>query len=452
MARRKRESSSCFWEHWQRKERRLTREVPTIVVENPHFKFWFVKPLYENHTEILSFNQVKENLIQQVDVCAKDAKFQCAVPQTSPFFGLPDEIILTIFDLLTKSDIITMATTCRTMAEFVNRNFVPSVELPLASRNVRKLDGRYVLSIKSIFNIMPLEKLKRGDYLKNLKKMCLKKLQTLVFFLYNYYDDEHFPLPFHNYTTHDHILPCVYKEILTYYVSEARTLTHLYISIDRSKETFELIEKISSLPCLKDVILLAVNTPYNVRVPIECEVSQQLRDEDQKFQFPASSNTLNHLLATLLHNDSIKSLEILGLHSCQIWGEYTYLERPLRQERYPLELKSNSLKRLRIEQHDFFDVQDIQCPEMLSVELVDYGAGISEFKCLKHSDMFINGYETLLEGCPLIERVNEIDLKSLRKKLDSNNQWEKILDEICKCDDHEILNLEAGQDQQDDGN
>ena len=414
---------------WLRKEKRLVRGLTKIVIRNPRLDLWLAKPLYENHTEILTFIQMKEKMTKQTKILAKYVSFEFTVPQTSPFFMLPEEIVIMIFVNLPIADIITMATTCRSIAQFVYRNFVPRVILPLSAKNLRKLDGRYVLSIRSKFNFMPLEKLKKGDYLTNLKKICLKKLQTLSFFLYDFYEDEHIPIN----PTHDHIIPPVYKEILTYYVSEASLLTELHISIDRSKKIFDIIDTMSSLPSLRDVSLLAVNTPYNILLPIECEVTQQMRDDDQKFQFPASAHTLNQLLTRLLlKNMSIESLWILGLHSLHIWGEYTYLDRELREERYPLELKSNSLKDLHMEQHGFFYIKIIECPKLLSFVLVDYEA---KFKCLEHADIFMNGYETLLEGCPVIERINDIDLKSLRDKLDSENNWQKLLTEMCHCDD-----------------
>ena len=82
----------------QRKDRRVAHKVPKIGVCSP---------------------------LQ--DVIENDAVFNHLAHQTSPLFSLPDEMCVTIFDLLLKSDIITMATTCRSIAEFVKTNFAPKL-------------------------------------------------------------------------------------------------------------------------------------------------------------------------------------------------------------------------------------------------------------------------------------------------------------------------------------
>ena len=296
---------------------------------------------------------------------------------------------------------------------------------------------------------MPLERSKQGEYLRNLENMCLKKLQKLVFSLYNYCDDNRFRSthyscdftpPYH------HIIPPLYKNVSCYYLSEAKLLKSLYISKDRSRKTFKIIETIAdSLPCLNDVTLLAVDTSHNVwndgkcfETPIECEITQEMIDSDPDYRMPSSSNTLNHLLARLLKNKAIKSLQVLSLHARQNWGEHAYFRRFFTvqyYDRYALEIQSNSLQHLRIEQYDFCDITLIDCPELVSIKLVDFCEDIPESNCLQHADMLINGYESLLEGCPRIEHMNKVDIKSLQKKVGEDNEWANVLDEVCPCTD-----------------
>ena len=60
-----------------------------------------------------------------------------------------------------------------------------------------------------------------------------------------------------------------------------------------------------SLHDLKDVVLLATNTPHSVTLPIECEVSAQAKEDDQLLKVSTTSYTLNDLLTRPLTDISM---------------------------------------------------------------------------------------------------------------------------------------------------
>ena len=187
---------------------------------------------------IVDYDKARDQFITQKYVTSRYSSYENKHHQTSAFISLPEELIMMIFSFLSHSDIITMAVTCKSIAEFVNRNFVPSLILPLSPHNLRKLDGRYVLSLKSTYNIMILQKYKKGEYLKNLERVRLERLQKLVFVLYKYSNEDRL--------TRNHFLPPLYKDILSKYLSKSKELTHLHVAIDRSKETFDMIDVIAT--------------------------------------------------------------------------------------------------------------------------------------------------------------------------------------------------------------
>ena len=81
---------------------------------------------------------------------------------------------------LSCSDVKMLAETCKWFKEFINRNYVESVILPLSLKNQNKLSGRSILSITSSFDVVTL---REGEYLsmiKNMQFLVLKLLMTLV--------------------------------------------------------------------------------------------------------------------------------------------------------------------------------------------------------------------------------------------------------------------------------
>ena len=433
---------------WSRAHgKRLGRTTATNNMVHISGLLFYELPNRDYDAEIVDYNQMRDRLVSQDSVSSKYRGYKIKHHQTSAFISLPEELIMMIFSFLPHSDICTMAVTCKSIAEFVNRNFVPSLILPLSPHNLRKLDGRYVLSLKSTYNIMILQKYKKGEYLKNLEKVRIERLQKLVFVLYEYSGENLFPV--------DHILPPLYKDILSKYLSKSKELTHLHVAIDRSIETFDMIDVIATtLPHLTKVVLQATNTPNNVPYPIECETTQEIKDDARDLQLGPLSNilTLNELLSRLLQNTAIRSLEILGLYLAQNWDG-----RLAVGESYALEIFSDNLQKLRIEQDALCFIYTLECPELLEFRYVDYGGeNFQVLECLIHHQIFDGGFKTMLcYSCPKLERINNIDLKSLRSRIDYSvddpfNIWHQLLKSICHCesDDEDTMDDEDSMEEQ----
>ena len=130
----------------------------------------------------------------------------------------------------------------------------------------------------------------------------LELLQKLVFVLYKYSNEDRF--------SRIHFLPPLYKDILSKYLSKSKELTHLHVAIDRSKETFDMIDVIATtLPHLTKVVLQATVTSHNVPFCIDSVNTLFLQSPCSYYK----SMALNVLLGRLLKNTAIRSLEIIGL-------------------------------------------------------------------------------------------------------------------------------------------
>ena len=373
---------------------------------------------------IVDYDKARDQFITQKYVTSRYLSYEDNHHQTSAFISLPEELIMIIFSFLPHSDIITMAVTCKSIAEFVNRNFVPSLTLPISPHNLRKLDGRYVLSLKSTYNIMILQKYKKGEYLKNLEKVRIERLQKLVFVLYKYSNEDRL--------TRNHFLPPLYKDILSKYLSKSKELTHLHVAIDRSKETFDMIDVIATtLPHLTKVVLQANDTPNNVPFFIDNENTQFF-----KMVPHYKSLALNVLLGRLLKNTAIRSLEIIGLDMYHTWDRHIEYG-PL----YPLAIYSDYLQHLQIVQDAFCYISLIVCPELLEIKYIDFGA--EDLKCLVHHKIFKVPFDkcadlrSMVYACPKLERINKIDIKAVRSHLldkYSCDEWYDHLTEICPCE------------------
>ena len=375
------------------------------------------------------FADIREAFIKQHQVTPKDLSYETKHRQSAYYSGVPEEIMIMIFEYLSYSDIVTMSTTCRTMAEFVYRNFLPSIVLPLSPGNLAKLGRRRILSLVSTFNIMILDQCRNGEYLTNVKELNLSELQKLVFVLFEYSPDHIYP--------DVHILPPLYKDVLSYYLSQSKLLTHLHISIDRSRKTFDIIDIIAdSLPCLYKIVLQATNnTDKGFNSPIECQLSKEMREESRELECDKSCFTFNNLLARLLKNTSIRSLEIINLKLYQKWGQHY---------NYNIEIESDYLRYLRIEQDSFGGILHMDCPQLLEFKHVDLNL-FGEPTCLLHEfeDLFIGGYDVILQWCPCIESINSIDVASLRNGFydrkecevrDIDESWGDLLKEVCPCE------------------
>ena len=155
------------------------------------------------------------------------------------------------------------------------------------------------------------------------------------------------------------------------------------------------------------------------------EAKELVRDE--------LSYNLNDLLARILRNTSIRSLEIVNLSVYQDWGLPE------------LSISSPFLQYLRIEHDAFGRIVDLNCPELLELKHLNlaYFPFHMELKCLLHAEeVFSDGPVTVLGDCKKIERINDIDVKSLRKKVNMDEDlswwediegWENVLEEACHC-------------------
>ena len=387
-------------------------------------------------------DDIMGQFIKQHDVIPRCLTYGTIYYQTSCYFSLPEEIMMMVFNYLSYSEIVTMSTTCRTMAEFVYSNFLPSIVLPLSPYNIEKFGKRRILSLKSSFDIMILNQCSYSEYLTNVKKLNLRKLLKLVFVTFEY---RHTDIELRHSV---HILPPFYKDILSYYLSQSKMLTHLHIAIDRSERTFNMIDVVAdSLPFLYKVVLQSTHTSRTIRNcwcrAIERTKIKETEMVSEDLECDGSLCTFNKLLERLLKNTSIRSLEVLNLSVNQNWelkSSLGFLSRTY----YYIMMSSASLQHLRIEQDSFCKIFSIQCPELLELQHLDLNVS-PQLNCLLHSDdLFFDGYKTILDcrACPKIERINTIDVKSLRDrlnlhKIDSKNfseAWECLLEEICPCE------------------
>ena len=135
---------------------------------------------------LIRYDSIEMYFIEQHHVTSKDLVYDKKHHQTSPLFRLPGEMMMMILEYLSSADIVTISTTCKSMAEFVYGAFLPSVVLPLSTKNIQKTGKRRVLSLRSTFNIIELDNLRKGEYLRVIKRLNLSKLQRLVFVLFEH--------------------------------------------------------------------------------------------------------------------------------------------------------------------------------------------------------------------------------------------------------------------------
>ena len=344
-------------------------------------------------------------------------KFQHSHHQTSACCMLPEEILVTIFKSLSISDIITMATTCKSLAQFVSRNFVFKVVLPLSPLNQSKVRLRNVLSLMSTFDAtVTHDGHWKDEYLKNIEHVGLQHLQKLVLLGH----DENGDFFFHNYS----ILPPLYHEMITHYLTTAKQLRELHLDIDNSRETFQIIDVIAeTLPCLIKVVLLASYHPE--KIEIDTEENGILLETGDK----SSPMTLNGLLKRLLKNAPITSLEIFGL-TASLRSDFIL---------YPLKIQSSTLHKLRIDHAKFCYFKELKCPELREFRYKNLFDD-PESKCLVHHHPFADNmnYATLLsEISPKLKMINDIDVEQLRCcMLDPllTLEWCSQLKATCDCD------------------
>lgn len=186
-------------------------------------------------------SELQDELIVQHSVHPRDKCFENKHHQDASLFRMPEEVLMLIFDLLPYGDVLSMTRTCKDMAEFVSRNFVPSLILPTSSQNLEKLDGRKVLCIKSEFNVLAQEKIKNGEYISDLANINLSSLQKIVFVGNEELNRNQFGK--------------LCKRLLTHYLSVAKQLTDYHVAnMQLSEETVNVFCKIvEGVPFLSNI-------------------------------------------------------------------------------------------------------------------------------------------------------------------------------------------------------
>ena len=358
--------------------------------------------------------------------------------QTSVLFSLPEEILLFIFESLSIPDTITMATTCKAMAQFISRNFVFKLVPPLSSANQEKIDGRNVLSIISAYVITLPHIHWKEEYLKNIECIRLEKLQRLEFTFQN--DFYSYGRDHSDGNCTNHLLFPPYFDILKHYLSKAKNLTHLHIAIDRSQQTSLMIDLISkNLPLLTNIVLKATHIHSDRILQEKDRVLLDITGEVQHQSAHLMPISLNELLRRLLRNSSIKSLELLLV--CE--KDYMEIDNEYLGMKYPLKIQSSHLEHLRIEQESLsYQIEDLTCPELRKFEhkfrRYPYGEqpGI---RCLFHYQPFLENidYTTIItDSCPKLETINGNDIKFMRSCMtdpNSHEEWNEKLRSMCDC-------------------
>ena len=340
--------------------------------------------------------------------------------QTSAFCVLPEKMHLKIFEFLSIPDIITMATTCKSLAQFISGNYVLKMvqPRPLSSKNHKRVNGRRLLSLSIDFDVTYGKDRWKDAYLERIELLTDKELQQLQRLTVDAYETCFgLEFPFMK-------LPPLYFEIASHYLSYARQLTHLHISLDKSKKSFEVIDTIAgTLPNLTKVVLKAAFFPK----------ADEIDSEESEIVPENGPNpyTLNSLLRRVLESASIKSLEITGLTGTSL-------------SLYPLKIISCRLEYLKIEHTKFGYIKYLTCPELREFKHVEQCRNFDnpESNCLVHHHPFEDdmNYATLLtEGCPKLDMINGIDLKGMRSCMvdpTSAREWNSLFEDMCDCEEN----------------
>ena len=303
--------------------------------------------------------------------------------QDSHLMHLPKEIKVMIFSHIPAKSVGRLARSCKAMTKFANQIYVESVILPLSMENQRKLGGRYVLSLTSSVDLSVWEE---GQYMAMVRKMNLKQVKRMKVTGPNFRSFEGY-----------FALTKQYVNALAYYVTCGENLEFLDILVDNSKEVLDVIESLSHLPRLREVILR------------HCGDLARLSTSD------AGSGDMNMLINKLLTNPAIKMLSLKGF---SIPWEGFWKEGKV----YMVKIKSTALETLKIEFSKCFGLGLFDTPSLREISVsADCWA-----HCLYHSDPVIDPQThcprilgmgeraaLLAQGCPRLERYNDLELELL---------------------------------------
>jgi len=235
--------------------------------------------------------------------------------------------------------------------------------------------GRYVLSLTSSLNIRLWEE---GEYEAILNKMNLTYVKHVKFVGNNY------------------SVGCSgggglingYKSIMENVFLCKQYVRKLDISIDSSEECSMLLNRLKEMPCLEELCL---------------------RSSGFIAQWNQTRPTLNEVISDTLEGLEIKSLELKGFSM----PEYDIVG---------IKIFSHSIQYLKLEYGKEFEIETIEAANLRKIEI----ASRYWTFCFYHAQCMVNGYlvddasdppgrlaKVLAEGCPRLEKYNDMDLTSL---------------------------------------
>ena len=312
---------------------------------------------------------------------------------------LPLELMLLITFHLDLRDVENLSRTCTLLEAVITNNFVTNVIMPLSESNLQKLNrsGRNILSLTSSVNIRMWNWNDEKQYERMLSKLKLKYVKEVKFIGPNY--DM-------RWEGTGGLIPGYISIVNNVFLSK-KFIRKLEISVDNSPDCLDYLNKLKTLPCLTDL---------------------SIRSSDIRSTTPAfkqSKITLNRLLAEMLDGLKITTLEMKSFKMRweKIDGFYYY----------KINLKSNFIRRLKIECNKQIKLASVDAPELKELVIE------SDYTCYclfhskiqdndgDHGDSVASFAEELSKGCPKLETYNGMNLNQLREDSPSGD-WLEVLE------------------------
>ena len=198
-----------------------------------------------------------------------------------------------------------------------------------------------------------------------------------------------------------------YISIINNVFLSKKFIRKLEISVDNSPECLDYLNKLKTLPCLTDL---------SIR-------SSDIRDCRPNFK--QSDITLNRLLAEMLDGLKITTLELKSFK--MRWEETDGVFY------YNMNLKSNFIRKLKIECSKQIKLASVDAPELKELVIE------SDYMCYclfhskiqdndgDHGDGVASFAEELSKGCPELETYNGMNLNQLREDSPSGD-WLEVLE------------------------
>jgi len=314
--------------------------------------------------------------------------------QNFSLLSLPLEIFLIITTYLDVKDVENLGTTCEDLSNLVRRVFVPKVVLPLSAQNMELLEGpngRFVLSLCSTINIRLLGL--KGEFESMLKRnMNLKYLKEIKFIGNNYY--------YNNDDVGGGLIPA-YKSVMRNIFLTKHFVRKLDISFDNSEECFKQLQGLKKMLFLEEL---------------------SLRSSDFRPQFNEmlyEERNLNEILRGTLRDLKIRSLElkIMTMGRDQFGGSGVY----------GIQIFSKSIQMLKLQFGKNCQLSAIEAEKLKeivimteSVYSIYYHAQLPLQRLWDCRELFPGNLRSILaQGCPNLEKYNDMDLTILGK----NRAW-----------------------------